>query len=151
IRLGMPPVHEPAGVGKKVRTFSEGLIELDERESVTAIAAATVALPEDSKGFVLLRTQQRGKSYRVYRPTLLREVEQQWAEQAGAIGRWRVKVRASGMRAAAPEFVPLTNPGGLVGDAQQSPWFRVVNASRRMAERFGTSGGVGQIYDEHSK
>ncbi|MCC6454488.1 MAG: ATP-binding protein [Caldilineaceae bacterium] len=151
IRLGMPPVHEPAGVGKKVRTFSEGVMELDERENVAAIAASTVALPEDSKGFVLLRTQQRGKSYRVYRPMLLREVEQQWAEQAGAIGRWRVKVRASGVPATAPEFVPLINPGSLAGDAQQSPWFRVVNASRRMAERFGASGGVGQIYDEQSK
>ena len=34
IRFGQPPEREPGGVGKKVRTFSEGLIELDDREMV---------------------------------------------------------------------------------------------------------------------
>ena len=29
VRFGQPPEHEHGGVGKKVRTFSEGLIELD--------------------------------------------------------------------------------------------------------------------------
>ncbi len=151
IRFGTPPDHEPAGVGKKVRTFSEGLIELDDREQVSLLASATALLPVDSKGFMLLRTPQRGKSFRVFRPSLIREVEQQWAERSGAIGRWRVRVRASGARAAEPEFVPLLDPDMLLERSKQVLWDRVENACRRIAERFAACSGVGQIYDEKSK
>jgi DNA phosphorothioation-dependent restriction protein DptH len=45
IRFGKPPEHEPPGVGKKVRTFSEGLIELDNRDVVSALASSTEVLP----------------------------------------------------------------------------------------------------------
>jgi DNA phosphorothioation-dependent restriction protein DptH len=150
IRFGKPPGHEPAGVGKKVRTFSEGLIELNEREIVSAIASSTETLAVDSKGFVLLRTPQRGKSFRVFQPSLLRDVEQQWVEQSGAIGRWRVRVRASGARAAEPEFVPLSIPTRS-GPSTQLLWARVGKASRPIAERFAACSGVGQVYDEKSK
>src|SRR5262249_50234941 len=142
IRFGKPPEHEPAGLGKKVRTLSDGLIELQDRETVATVASATV-LPMDSKGFILLRTPQRGKSFRVFCPPLLREIEQQWAERSGAVGRWRVRARASGARAAAPEFTSLVDAS--------SAWERVSNASRRVAERFSICSGVGQVYDERSK
>jgi DNA phosphorothioation-dependent restriction protein DptH len=151
IRFGTPPDHEPAGVGKKVRTFSEGLVELDDRELVSSLASSLELLPVDSKGFVLLRTPQRGKSFRVFCPPLIREVEQQWAERSGAVGRWRVRVRASGVRAAAPEFVPLSVSDLTLERSKQGLWDRLINASRRMAERFGLCGGSGQIYDEKSK
>src|SRR5208283_5962271 len=114
------------------RTFSERLIELDARETASALASSTGPLPVDSKGFVLLRTSQRGKSFRVFRPPLIHDVEQRWIEQAGAVGRWRVKVRASGARAGEAEFVPL-GPSGVVTAAI---WDRVATASRRMAEQF---------------
>ncbi|HKZ85884.1 MAG TPA: ATP-binding protein [Anaerolineae bacterium] len=151
IRFGKPPEHEPASVGKRVRTFSEGLIELDGRESVSDLASSTETLPVDSKDFVLLRMPQHRKSFRVFSPSLIREVEQQWAERLGAIGRWRVRVRASGARAAEPEFVPLSDPESLPGPSRQALWDRASNASRRMAERFAAYNGVGQIYDEKSK
>jgi DNA phosphorothioation-dependent restriction protein DptH len=152
IRFGQPPERPQGGVGKKVRTFSEGLIELDDRETVSGIASSTATLSMDSKGFVLLRTPQRGKSFRVFRPPLTHEVEKQWTEQAGAIGRWRVKVRSSGARAAQAEFVPLTGPESSRGTLLQSLWDRAATASRRMAERFAScAGGVGQVYDEKSK
>ena len=144
IRFGKPPEHEPAGVGKKVRTFSEGIIELDDRELVSALASSTDALPVDAKGFVLLRTPH--KSFRVFRPSLIREVEQQWAERSGTIGRWCVRIRGSGTRAAEPEFVAFS-----ASSSKQAIWDRVTNASRRMAERFAANSGVGQIYDEKSK
>src|SRR5262249_14249343 len=38
----------------------------------------------------------------------------------------------------------------LSGSSQQL-WDRVINASRRMSERFATAGGVGQIYDDKSR
>lgn len=149
IRFGHPPDREHAGVGKKVRTFAEGVIEFEEREQVAALASLVDPLPVDSKGFVLLRTHGRGKSYRVYRPPLVHAVEQQWCDQAGAVGRWRVRVRGSGGRAGPAEFLPITSAGG---PNAQALWDRLGTASRRMAERFaGCGGGVGQIYDEKSK
>ena len=152
IRFGEPPEREKGGVGKKVRTFSEGLIELDDRELVSAVVASAGTLPVDSKGFVLFRIPQGGKSFRVFRPPLIHEVERQWAEQAGEIGRWRVRVRASGARAVEPEFVRITSLSASATALSQSIRDRVMTASRRMAERFtACGGGVGQIYDEKSK
>ena len=145
IRFGEPPEPTAGGAGKPVRTFSEGLIELDDRERVSAIADNPEATTE-AKDFVLLRTSEgrRRKSFRVFRPPLIHEVEKQWAGGAGAIGRWRIKVRASGERAGEVEFVPFENAKG-------SAWTRVANASRRMAQRFADGGGAAQVYDDRSK
>jgi DNA polymerase III delta prime subunit len=149
IRFGQRDEREPAGVGRKVRTLTEGLIELGDRELIGTLAAATERLPVDSKGYVLLRTPQRSKSFRVYSPPLIREVEQQWAETEGAIGRWRVRVRASGARAQTPpEFVPFSPSTTSIPAAI---WERTNAASRRLAERFGARGGCGQIYDQTAK
>ena len=72
IRFGQPPEREQGGVGKKVRTFSEGLIELDNRELVSALASSTGM---SSRGFQRIRAAanhaQRGKSFRVFRPSLI--------------------------------------------------------------------------------
>jgi DNA polymerase III delta prime subunit len=152
IRFGQPPDRPQGGVGRKVRTFSEGVIELNDREMVSAVASCTRTLLPDSKGFLLLRTPQPGKSFRVFRPSLIHEVEKQWSEQGGAIGRWRVKVRASGARAAALEFIPLERPESSSATLWESLWDRAATATRRLAEQFETCGGsVGQIYDERSK
>lgn len=151
IRFGTPPDKGTGGVGKIMRAFSEGLIELDNRDTVTALASGSDSFSLDSKGYVVLRTPQRGKSFRVFRPPLIHEVERDWVARGGQIGRWRVKVRSSGARAGMPEFVPIepTSASGAIG---RSLWDRATNASRRMAERFGTcGGGVGQIYDQNSK
>lgn len=152
IRFGQPPERQAAGAGKEVRTFSEGVIELGDRETVAELGSGSASFWGDSKGFVLLRTRDRGKSFRVARPPLIREVEQQWAALSGAIGRWRVKVRASGIRATESEFVPAFMQSGVSPSLAQATWDRAVNASRRLAERFAVSGGgVGQIYDEQAR
>ena len=143
IRFGQPPQGQQGGVGKEVRTLSEGLIELTDREAVSEVSY----VPQDSKGFVLLRTKDRSKSFRVFRPALIREVEQQWAAKRGSIGRWRVKVRTSGARVGEPEFVriPEESPD------RKEVFDRAASASRRMAERFAACcGGVGQVYDDSS-
>ena len=144
IRFGEPPEPTAGGAGKPVRTFSEGLIELDDRERVSAIADNPAATTE-AKDFVLLRTSEglRRKSFRVFRPPLIHEVEKQWAGGAGAIGRWRVKVRASGDWAGEVEFVPFE-------DVKRPAWTRAASASRRMAQRFAVGSGVAQVYDDRS-
>jgi hypothetical protein len=105
-------------------------------------------LPVDGKGFLLLRPPHRGRSYRVYSPPLIREVERNWSELAGAIGRWRVRVRASGARAHPVEFVPF-EPASERTD--KAVWERAATASRRLSERFAQRGGCGQIYDQSAK
>lgn len=143
LRFGEVPAPERGGVGTKVRTFSEGLAELASREAVSTIAASLSA-SIDSKGFILLRTpveQGRRKSFKVFRPPLIAEVERDWSERQGAIGRWTVKVRGAGSRAEAVAFEPFE---GGDGDA----WRRTRSATRRMAARFETEGGVAQVYDE---
>ena len=148
IRFGEPPGSKTTGLGKKVRTFSEGMIELDDREMVSLLASSTDQITADSKGFLLFRAPQPGKSFRVFQPSLIHEVEHQWIAQAGAIGRWRVKVRASGARAGIADFVSLSCPPSVPEDK----WDRAINTSRRMAERFvSCGGGVGQVYDENAK
>ena len=143
IRFGEPPVPERGGVGTRVRTFSEGLAELGSREAVSTIAASP-SVSVDSKGFILLRTrveQGRRKSFRVFRPSLIAEVEKEWIERQGATGRWIVKVRGSGSRAGSAEFEAIE---GKDGDA----WKRALSASRKMAARFDMGGGVAQVYDD---
>ena len=144
IRFGQRPEHVGGTVGEPVRTFSEGLAALESRETVSAIAASS-APTVDSRGFLTLRTpveRGRRRSFRVFRPSLVAEVERQWIDGQGAIGRWTVTVRGSGSRAGEPEFIPM--------DEHHGPqWERAVAASRKMAARFGgAGGGVGQVYDE---
>ena len=147
IRFGEPDVPTAGGAGRKVRTFSEGLVELPGRETAAAVAENPTCVTADARGFVVLRPPDARprKSFRVFRPPLIRDVENEWTGRQGALGRWRVRVRASGERAAALEFVPTEGGRGTA-------WGRTVTASRRLAERFRAGGGgVGQAHDDRSR
>ena len=145
IRFGEPPEKETGGVGTKVRTLSEGLAELENRETVSTITSSPSSyIALDSKGFIMLRTPVelgRRKNFRVFRPSLIAEVERQWVDRRGQIGRWTVKVRGSGNRAGIAEFEPFESDSSEV-------WARAVTASRSLAGHFAEIGGIGQIYDD---
>ncbi len=147
IRFGEPPEKSAGGAGRKVRAFSEGLVELDERESVSTIADSSANFSFDEKrNLVLLRTSVETKrlSFRVPCPPLIRDVEKQWMERGGAIGYWRVKVRASGARAGDVEFIRHEGRG--------KTWKKATVASRRLAARIHKDGGVvGHVYDDKAK
>ena len=148
IRFGDPPEKEHGGVGKVERTFSEGITGLGSREAVAEVATSpSLAAGSGSVGYVTLRTpveRRRRRSFRVLRPSLIAEVEGDWASRDGRIGRWEVKVRGSGERTAAPRFRPLAGAGPA--------WERAGAASRKISERFAkTYGGVAQVYDERCK
>ena len=146
IRFGEPQ-KTAGGAGRKVRTFSEGLVEFPGRETAAAAVENPTCVTPDARSFVVLRPPDARlrKSFRVFRPPLIRDVENDWTGRQGALGRWRVRVRASGERAAALEFVPAEGGRGTA-------WGRTVTASRRLAERFRAGGGgVGQVHDDRSK
>ena len=147
IRFGEPQETTAGGAGRKIRTFSEGLIEFPGRETAAGVAENPTCATADAKGFVVLRPRNSRlrKSFRVFRPPLIRDVENDWTSRQGALGRWQMRVRASGKRAAAVEFVPAEGGDGTA-------WRRTVAASRRLAERFRAGGGgVSQVHDDRSK
>ena len=147
ILFGVVNKLESAGVGKKVRTASEGFMELDDRELVTASLPPAEPLKIDSRNYVLVRTTERTKTYRVYCPPLIQEATQDWAARTGAVGRWRVRVRAAGDRTGEPEFVPFDPPAE---DPRRNVWDRVVTASRNISKRSLDFGSVGYVYDDKS-
>ncbi len=147
IRFGERPETTAVGAGRRVRTFSEGLIEGSGREIAAGVPENPNCIAADARGFVVLRPPDARlrKSFRVFRPPLIRDVESEWTSRQGALGHWRVRVRASGERAAALEFVPAEGGDGTA-------WGRTVAASRRLAERFrAAGGGVGQVHDDRSR
>lgn len=151
IRFGDAPDRVRASVATRVRTLSEGVINLADRAVVTALASDATTFREDAKGFVLVRTQEDRKSYRIFRPPLIREVERRWVEQQGRIGRWRVKVRTSGARATEPEFIAMDATHLRNDAAGVAAWEKTVQASKRLADRFALRTGVGQLYDQEAK
>ena len=148
IRHGYSPEKTAGGVGKKHRAFSEGLIEISDRNRVSAIVDSQVGFAFDTKrNLLLLRaaTDQQRLSFSVPCPPLIRDVEQQWIAQNGKIGRWCVKVRGSGTRAGDVVFRPFS----CEGEAYRE---RVETASRRLAERLTGDGGVvGLVHDDETK
>ncbi|MBF0158320.1 MAG: hypothetical protein HQL58_02240 [Magnetococcales bacterium] len=88
------------------------------QEFVTlALAASSIAA--DLSGFDKIRGINRDRqgyiscrgsngSGRVYVPELLAELANDWIDRKGALGRWRVPIRADGSRAGEFEFIPET-------------------------------------------
>ena len=144
IRCGKPPERTASGTGRKLRTFSEGLIELGDRDEVGNALENPLSLDFDAKrSAAVLRTQgSKRLSFQVPCPPLLRQVEKQWQGGGGMPGRWRVQVRMSGDHAGAVTFLPVPGDG--------TAWDRVRTASRRFAKAHGRGGVVGQVWHNRS-
>lgn len=136
--------NKKAAAGMRYRTFSDGLIELSGRDVVTAMASFELTRPAEAKGgFLVWRSTGERRNFKVFRPPLIKDVEDQWRGRNGVPGRWRIRVRMSGERIGDPEFVPL-RPDGVEED---KVWTRATKAGRRMVDLFADVGGVGQLYD----
>ncbi|TVR66282.1 MAG: ATP-binding protein [Candidatus Competibacteraceae bacterium] len=92
----------------------------------------------DKKGFMTCRW--RHKVGRVYCPPLLSALAEDWQERHGALGRWRVRVRADGVPVGQAEFIaPEVNPAAE----------RLIQASRKMVEYLKKRPGpLGILYDD---
>ncbi|MFC1743400.1 ATP-binding protein [Candidatus Riflebacteria bacterium] len=136
------PGKVQSSVGKRYRCFSECVIELNDREEVKKIAESNTPLAKHSKGDLILRTFFKGKSYRVYQPPLIEELEKKLFMQ-GALGRWRVRIRLTGEKASELEFLPFDIKNKNTVE-------RVTKATRRFSEllKKNQGGAIGQVYDE---
>ncbi len=148
IRFGEPPEKTAGGAGQKIRAFSEGLIELEDRDAVSTIADDRSGISVDEKKNLLLLRTSSGtsrKSFSVFRPPLIGEIESQTPMHEGIPGRWKVKVRASGERVGKPDFIKLR--------LEDRRGKRVKNAGKKFARplRIDALSSVGQIYDEKSR
>ena len=91
----------------------------------------------DKNGYITCRWEN--KIARVFGSLLLAELAKQWLEHDGALGRWRLRVRADGTQVGAAEFIPI----GSDSSAE-----RLIQASRRFAAYLnGSQGPLGIIYD----
>ena len=144
IRIGESPASDVVAGGKVHRTFADGLIELGSREEVARLTALDGTVPQNAKGFLSWRSPTRRKSFRVQRPPLVKEVEDDWQLKGEVVGRWSVKVRDSGERVGSPTFHPAHRPRGV----SQKEWVRLETACKKLIDRFGDFGGAGQVYDD---
>lgn len=90
----------------------------------------------DAKGFITCRWD--GKVGKVFSPPLLSRLSKNWVDSGGALGRWRVRIRADGTPMAETEFIEMTALPGVE---------RLAEASKLMAAWLGnTQGALGVIY-----
>jgi len=141
IQFGNVAVKVAGSGGKEVRCLAEGLIELDDRVDWRNASGGSITYKEDVRSHIVLRDSSCGKSFRVFYPPLMKQVEQDWCGREGATGRWVVKVRGSGAVSSGPHFVAIEGADE-----------RVMHAARRFAGRLSECvGGPGQVFDQDAK
>ena len=137
------------GGGETVRCAVEGAITLENKEDLIALCRKRADIAHfrtDSKGYIIMRPSQKSRSFRVFRPPLIAEVEEQWKRSADTIGRWMLQVRADGTRAGELKFQQLERK-----ECPEAEWTRLLTASRLFCE--DTMQGPGTLsriypYDE---
>jgi hypothetical protein len=131
-----------ASSGKIERSLVDGAIAITSRATFDA-AVADGHLPprasEDRKGFISWGLPN-GRSVRVLRPALIRQVEDDWQRLGGHPGWWILRVRSDGSPVDGLSFVPL-EPGSLEGNV----WDRVSDACRKLATELGPLGQLARV------
>lgn len=101
---------------------------------------------EDNRGFLYRSLpDSRVRTGRVFRPALIREVEETWKKQGYALGRWSLCVRDDGSAAEPLQFHPLSSTVET-----ENLWTRLGEDTRLLAQKVVPYGGfMGVIhYDE---
>jgi DNA phosphorothioation-dependent restriction protein DptH len=128
LEFGQASGKASAASGQIFRTLSDGAIVIASRALFDeAIVNGHLRASEDKKGYISWRGEG-GRSIRVLRPALIRQVEVDWRERKGAVGRWIARVRADGSLAGPLEFTSFER-----GVCDPSVWDRVVEVSRKLA------------------
>ena len=134
--------------GLTERSLVEGLLAAEDDASFLETISDRVSFTEDRNHHVIARlkgTSKEGKTIRVYRPPLLREIEMQWSEHKSAIGRWCVRVRADGSPVGAPEFQEIEQ-----GRCPDEHWQSLRKASEKLCELALSGGGfVSLVYADN--
>jgi hypothetical protein len=90
----------------------------------------------DAKGYITCRWD--GKVAKVFSPPLLSRLGKDWVDRAGALGRWRLQVRADGTPVGETTFIEMVSEPGAD---------RLVDSSRQLASWLANSQGpLGILY-----
>ena len=142
LEFGHASEKASAGSGRVERTLVDGAISFPDRAAYDeAIAGGHLAprAAEDKKGYIIW-TGERGRSIRVHRPALIRQVEEDWIRRSGAVGRWLQSARADGSPSGPLQFIPIAP-----GSCDANVWERVTDASRRLAAELGPFGLLARV------
>ncbi|MDE2125238.1 MAG: type IV secretion system DNA-binding domain-containing protein [Armatimonadetes bacterium] len=124
--------HAAVGLGRRVRALVEEAVKLNQDEFALA---CTTSITEDRQSCIGYRIA--GRSARVFRPPMLRAIEEEWYARDGRAGRWRVRVREDGTPLRPPEFVEMSQQA-----LQDSSWRRMEDTSRLLSQRAKGRGGL---------
>ena len=134
--------------GLTERSLIEGILAAEDDAGFLETLADRPSFTEDKNHHVIARLKgasKEGKTIRVYRPPLLREIETQWSERKNAIGRWRVRVRADGSPVGPPEFQESSQ-----GNCPDENWHSLRKASEKLCELALSGGGfVSLVYADN--
>jgi DNA phosphorothioation-dependent restriction protein DptH len=142
LEFGEAEIKSTAGSGRVERSLVDGAIAIASRsafDDAVASGHTTSGLTEDKKGFISWSIPG-GRSVRVLRPTLIRQVEEDWQKRNGLPGRWILKIRSDGSPVGVPAFEPIER-----ADCDSNLFDRVVDASRRLAADLGPCGMLARV------
>jgi DNA phosphorothioation-dependent restriction protein DptH len=142
LEFGKAEGKSSATSGKVERSLVDGAIVIASRAAFDdALLNGHIAprVTEDKKGFISWGIPG-GRSVRVLRPALIRQVEEDWQQRNGAPGRWILKIRSDGSPVGFPTFESFEP-----ADRDSSLWDRVVEASRKLAADLGPYGLLSRI------
>lgn len=92
-------------VGKTTRALVEEAIRFSDKEDFEKVCNSSIT--EDKKGYISYRVN--GKSARVFRPPLIKFIEEKWESNKFIPGRWIVRVRDDGQLVLPVEFREISD------------------------------------------
>jgi DNA phosphorothioation-dependent restriction protein DptH len=147
---GEGEVSERTTTGEVFRCVAEGIVQSDSREAVEAFVEerqkGKQGMPDkkgnpkigETKPSQMLAFRQLGttRGFRVERPGLLREIEEDWQRrEPNCVGRWRVRCRPDGNRAGDLVFIEC-------GTGEEAEIGKLADATRKFRDDCFKSGGV---------
>jgi len=128
--------------GQHLRCLVDGTISLEKEHLQTLLSSTDFdkAYTEDRRGYVVFKANQR--SFRVFRPSLIREIERDWLENRGRPSRWILRLRPDGTRQSEPQCIAFED---------EIP-SRLIDACRSFSEFIGRCKSTyGAIYQPTTK
>ncbi len=142
LRVGASEEKSRSSSANQQRSLIEAAISIEDSEDFEKVMREhqnADYYTHDKKGYITVRHQ--AKSGKVFCPPLVTAIEQDWSKRKGAVGRWKIKIRADGERVGDPEFLEIPK------ECSDSLWTRLCKASEKVCCTLSSGCGMlGLIY-----
>lgn len=133
ITFGEAPIPERVSSGEILRCLADGLIQASSREVIETFLEQRQKGEQavaDKHGFITCRLQGMQRGFRVERPKLLQEVENDWGRHGDvSVGRWVIRCRADGLWTSPLEYKPIIDT-----TSQPESWTKLQDVSRKFRD-----------------